>query len=87
MHSMVGGTRDHTQKVAITLGLGLTVETFARELELKVLATKFAEAILLPISITIIAASAASGVMPGLLTEETRHCFSSRPEGVLAASY
>ena len=73
--------------VATALGLGLTVKIFARELELMVLATEFAEAILLPISITIIAASAASGVVPGLLTEGTLHCFSSRPEGVLAASY
>ncbi len=44
MHSMVSGIRDHTQKVATALGLGLTVKTFAKELELEVLATEFATA-------------------------------------------
>ena len=87
MHSTVSETQDHTQRVAVTLESGLTVKTFAKELELEVLVAEFAEASQHPVSITFIAASTASRVAPGLLTVGTRHCFSSRPEGVLAASY
>jgi len=52
-----------------------------------VLAVKVTEASQHSTSVTIIAASVALKVVPGLLTKGTQHCFSSRPEGALATSY
>jgi hypothetical protein len=52
-----------------------------------VLAAEFAEATQVPISVTIITAFVALGVVPELLTEGTPHCFSSILKEVLATSY
>ena len=65
----------------------LTVKTFTEGLELVVLAVVVTEASPHSTSVTIIAASVALKVVPGLLTKGTQHCFSSRPVGVLATSY
>ena len=86
MHSMVSETQDRTQRVAATLGSGLAVKTFAIG-PVEALPVEFAGVTQHPVSITFTIASAALRSGPGLWTEGTQHCFSSRLEGVLATSY
>jgi hypothetical protein len=86
MHSTVSETQGRTQRAAAALGSELAVKTFAIG-PVVALPVEFAGATLHPVSITFTIASAALRAGPGLWTEGTQHCFSSRPEGVLATSY